>query len=251
MLSLIYCLPLMVFLLLQVGERCWPAPQSAEPYKTVDWLLNILGLFIQGVLIPFTGIMLAMWVFPSLPILQKGSIPLSWWGSFLLNFIVIDFLYYWQHRLFHGQPQLWKMHECHHRSPRVDIWATSRNNLFVNFIFVYLLVNPVLGYLCANAEGFFAGAMVTASLDILRHSKVDFSKIQENPIVKILATMFVMPWMHHSHHNVLLKPHNFGANLIIWDKLFKTYSVSTGIEVQWQPVDTLSYRKQFYYPIIR
>lgn len=251
MLPLIYCLPLTVFLLLQVGELCWPGHQSAKPYKAADWALNILGLFIQGVLIPIAGILLAKWIFPSIPFLVKGTIPLSWWGSFLLNFVVIDFLYYWQHRLFHRQPTLWKMHECHHRSPRVDIWATSRNNLFVNFLFVYLLVNPMLGYLCVNPEGFFAGAMLTASLDILRHSKMDFSKIRESRLVKMLSAIFVMPWMHHSHHNVLLTPHNFGANLIIWDKLFKTYQVSHSMDVQWQPIEPLSYRQQFYYPIIR
>lgn len=245
-----YSLPATIFVLLQLGELSLPCSQQRS-YQPLDWLLNITGLFIQGVLIPLAGIVLAYNVFPTLPFLQQGVIPFHFWGAFFLNFVVIDFLYYWQHRWFHRNDALWKLHICHHSSPRVDIWATSRNNLWVNFLFVYLLLNPLLGFLCQSPDGFFAGAMVTASLDILRHSNIDFQKLPGKRFYEKLGMIFVMPWMHHSHHNMLKTAHNFGANLIIWDKIFNTFDGDTEHAFAYQPKKHSSYRQQFYYPFIR
>jgi sterol desaturase/sphingolipid hydroxylase (fatty acid hydroxylase superfamily) len=245
-----YCLPAITFVILQLGELRLPFLQQ-QSYQPLDWLLNITGLFIQGVVIPLAGILLAYFLFPMFPFLKQGAIPLNFWGAFALNFVVIDFAYYWQHRWFHGNSTLWKLHVCHHSSPRVDIWATSRNNLWVNFLFVYLLLNPLLGFLCQNHEGFFAGAMVTASLDIIRHSNIDFQKLPGQSYFKKWGSIFVMPWMHHSHHNMLKIPHNFGANLIIWDKLFNTFNDELAPLFEYQPEKPSSYRQQFYYPFIR
>ncbi|PCH96155.1 MAG: hypothetical protein COB83_06690, partial [Gammaproteobacteria bacterium] len=130
-----------------------------------------------------------------------------------LNFILIDFLYYWQHRSFHAVSMLWNLHLCHHSAPRVDIWSTSRNNLCVNFLFVYLLLNPLLGYCCDNQNGFFAAAMITASLDIWRHTQIKLPNAAKN-ISKLIGIFFVTPAMHRSHHNMAVTSHNFGANLI-------------------------------------
>ncbi|MCS5710312.1 sterol desaturase family protein [Candidatus Berkiella aquae] len=246
-----YGLPALSFFLLYLGELWLPCYQQPKIYQPSDWLLNIIGLFIQGVLIPLLGIVFAYTLFPQLDFLKPGALKLSWFGAFLFNIIVIDFLYYWQHRLFHRFSFLWKLHECHHSSPRVDIWATSRNNLWVNFLFVYLLINPVIGYLCQNPEGFFAGSMLTASLDIFRHSKIDFKRLPKQKWIQAMAKIIVMPWMHHSHHNMLKKAHNFGANLIIWDKIFKTFEESGQQNIQYQLLNSSSYRYQFYYPFTR
>lgn len=246
-----YSLPAITFVLLQIGERVLPCLHQCDTYQRLDWLLNLAGLFIQGVLIPLAGILLSYAIFPMLPFLKQGILPLNFWGAFCLNFIVIDFIYYWQHRGFHRNEYFWKLHICHHSSPRVDIWATSRNNLWINFLFVYLLLNPLLGFLCQSHDGFFAGAMVTASLDILRHSNIDFQKLRVKRLIQYLGVIFVMPWMHRSHHNMLKPSHNFGANLIIWDKLFNTFDGETCVEFAYQPKTPNSYQNQFYYPFIR
>ncbi len=246
-----YCLPGVVFILLLLGEKLLPSHQQSGSYHRLDWVLNLIGLFVQGIVIPLLGILLAYTILPSISLLKKGALPVNWWGAFLINFIFIDFLYYWQHRLFHRIPFLWRLHESHHSSPRVDIWATSRNNLWVNFLFVYIIINPIMGYLCQNSDGFFAGAMVTASLDIFRHSNMNFNQSPSKGLLNKLATVFVMPWMHHNHHNMLKKPNNFGANLIIWDKLFNTFDKNCSQNIQYQPSALNSFAQQFYYPFVR
>jgi sterol desaturase/sphingolipid hydroxylase (fatty acid hydroxylase superfamily) len=160
----------------------------------------------------------------------------------VLNFVGVDFLYYWQHRLFH-QPSLWPSHRCHHASPWLDVWATARNSLVTNFLFVYLLVNPALAYISGSVEGFFVGAMATASFDLLRHSRVDV----EWP--RWLSRVLVTPRLHHRHHDARAAPANFGANLIIWDRLFGTAQLDDGWPSIYAAPDAPSPLAQLFHPI--
>ena len=179
----------------------------------------------QGVLVPLAGYLIATRVLAEQLPQLAGCLPLGWFGAFALNFIGVDFLYYWQHRLFHRVPALWAMHQCHHASPTLSIWATSRNTLAVNFLFVYLLVNPLLGFLCDNPDGFFAAAGLTAALDLWRHSRVE--------AMPGLARVLVTPWQHHWHHSVDGQRTNYGANLMVWDRWFGTACEARGFPLRY------------------
>jgi len=242
-------IPGIFFLLLFLGELSLPNVSLRYSYHRWDWLLNIIGFFMQGLAVPLCGYLIATQLLPLCLPSMKGLLPLSWWGAFLLNFIGIDFMYYWQHRLFHNIPWLWNWHRCHHASPRVDVWATARNSIFINFFFVYLLVNPIVGFLCKNPSGFFVGATLTASLDLLRHSQINWETIPLlRKIIRWMGLIFVVPPQHHRHHYALLKAANFGANLIVWDKLFKTYCMRKEPLLTYQDPDAISPLAQLLYP---
>ncbi len=188
-------LPMLTFPVLVIAEhRSASSLGTTSQYSHGDWVLNLSGFFMQGLVIPAAGLALATYLFPSLLPGLHHSLQIGFIGAFLLNFIVVDFLYYLQHRAFHQIPCLWKLHAPHHYSPVVNVWATSRNALVTHFFFVYMLVSPVLGYLCDVTEGFFAGAMLTAALDLFRHARV-------NVRCPGLDGIFVMPGEHHRHHN--------------------------------------------------
>lgn len=211
-------LPLLSFVVLLMLEKRIPAQTTDQRFSPGDWLMNLAGFGMQGLVIPFAGYWLATSVFPEwLPNLH-GILHLGFGGAFLLNFIGIDFLYYWQHRAFHQIPALWKLHAPHHHAPMVNVWVTSRNALLTNFLFVYMLVNPVLGYLCDSSEGFFAGAMVTAAMDLFRHGNIRVH-------LPALNGLFVLPRDHHRHHDAEKPFANYSANFILWDRLFGTADV--------------------------
>lgn len=206
-------LPLIAFVLLAWLDWRRRDPLAAR-YTRSDRLLNLAGLGVQGLLVPLAGFLIATQLLATqLPGLA-GVLPLGWFGAFLLNFVFVDFLYYWQHRLFHRVPFLWALHRCHHASPTVDVWATSRNALAINFLFVYLLLNPLLGFLCDAPDGFFVGAGLTAALDLWRHSRV--------PAFAGLGRLLVTPWHHHLHHSPDGAGANYGANFMLWDRCFGT-----------------------------
>lgn len=214
-------LPVVTFALLATGEWVVRQPMPALRYSRVDWLLNLTGLFLQGVVVPLAAYAISMTLLPLVLPAARGTLALGWWGGFLLNFAFVDLLYYWQHRWFHRDGLPWSLHLCHHASPGVDVWATSRNSLLTNFLFVYLLVNPVLGYLCDVPDGFFFGAAVTASLDLWRHSRVPLIP-GSGILARAAGWLLVMPAAHHLHHSPDGARFNFGANLMLWDRLFGT-----------------------------
>lgn len=234
-------LPLLAFVLLVALER--HAPKHGDPPKRADHLLNLAGLAVQGVLIPAAGYFIAHQVLTPLWPDLAGRLRIGWWGAFALNIVVVDLLYYAQHRLFHAVGPLWQLHKCHHASPRVNVWATSRNTLMTNFLFVYLLINPMLGFMCDTPEGFFVGAALTASLDLWRHSN-----LPERYSPAWLGLLLVTPLHHHLHHGTAGHCVNYGANFIVWDRIFGTAREPQGYPDRYGVSDAPSPWRQFLFP---
>jgi len=221
--------PCATFLLLLIGEivlgrnRSRAAALKMPRHQLWDWIIHLCGFLCQGAIIPWLGYLTATRILPSWLPDGAGILPFGWWGAFLLNFVFIDFLYYWQHRWFHHFAPLWRLHRCHHTARRVDIWVTSRNTLVMHFLFVYFLINPLLGYLVSRPDAFFVGAMLTASLDLFRHTDFDFSKLPASGrSADWLGKVFILPSAHRRHHHAHDSEGNYGANLILWDRLFGT-----------------------------
>lgn len=236
-------LPLCVFVALVALERAFAARHSSASYARSDRLLNLAGIAVQGALIPAAGYLIAMHVLGARWPQASGTLAIGWWGAFVLNFVVVDFLYYWQHRVFHRVPALWALHQCHHASPTLSVWATARNSLAINVLFVYLLVNPVLGFLCDRPDGFFAAAAVTASLDLWRHSR-----LPQSWSPPWLARALVTPAHHHHHHSPDRHDANFGANLIWWDRLFGTAHEPAGYPAAYGTRNAPGPWRQFLFP---
>lgn len=234
-------LPFFSFLVLFVLEKKIPASKINKRFTASDWLMNLSGFGMQGLIIPLVGYYLSAYYFPTLLPGFQGVLPLGFAGAFLLNFIGVDFLYYWQHRAFHEISSLWKLHAPHHHSPVVNIWATSRNALVTHFLFVYMLVNPILGYLCDSPEGFFAGAMLTAALDLFRHANLRFR-------FPFLKGVMMLPKDHHRHHDAQRAFANYGANFMIWDRLFGTAEMEDDYPLNFTVPSPPSFTTQLLFP---
>ena len=242
--SAVWWLPLSAFLILAALEFAGRPARRAHgtPAARADHALNLAGLLVQGAAIPAAGYAIATTLAHFYPA-HAAVLQVGWWGAFLLNFVVIDFLYYWQHRLFHRVPALWALHQCHHAATRVTIWTAARNCLWINFLFVYLLVSPVLAFLCDSPEGFFAAAALTAALDLWRHSR-----LPERYAPTALSTVLITPPQHHLHHSPEGQHRNFGANLSLWDRLFGTYAPAQRYPAQYGTPSPPSAWRQFLYP---
>ena len=242
-------IPTLTFVALLAGEWLAPRHTTAAKHGGWDWMIHLSGFFVQGVIIPMCAYVMATQLLPRLFPDGAGILPLGWWGAFLLNFVFVDFLYYWQHRALHRIPWLWKLHLCHHTAERVDVWVTSRNTIFFHFFFVYFLVNPILGYLVTEPGGFFAGAMLTASLDIFRHANIDGTKIPGVCRITSWADeFFVLPSAHHRHHGAEDYEGNYGANLIIWDRMFGTNLSESGYPTRYGVREAPALPVQWLFP---
>ncbi|MBF2065181.1 MAG: sterol desaturase family protein [Calothrix sp. C42_A2020_038] len=187
-----------------------------------DWLIDSIGLCFQGIVIPILQVTLVFHLYhyfiPSL----KSTLFLHPFIAFCLSFIVIDYLYYWNHRLFHTS-WLWSVHRVHHTVTTMDVVGTSRNTLWTSFLIIYLWVHSLFIYLLQDPSWYIFGSSLTSALDLWRHSI--FSPQPKTLIYHLLSAWLILPQDHAWHHasNYSGSGGNYGANFKIWDKIHGTY----------------------------
>jgi sterol desaturase/sphingolipid hydroxylase (fatty acid hydroxylase superfamily) len=202
---------------------------TASSRSFPDWLVDAVGLTMQGFVIPLLQILLIRdvldWAFPA----WKGSLAISPLFAFALNFLGVDYLYYWNHRLLHHEA-LWPLHSVHHSAEQVDVFTTGRNTFWTPFFIVYLWINGILSFLLKDPAFFLLGASCTAALDLWRHSS--FFPSVGHPFHRAFGALFITPHEHHLHHarpdeSLGEKAHaNFSANWSVWDRIHGTYRFS-------------------------
>ncbi|MDZ8092712.1 MAG: sterol desaturase family protein [Nostoc sp. DedQUE05] len=185
-----------------------------------DWLLDGTGLMIQGILIPLLQATFVYWLYQNLLLTQQGDLKLSLIPTFLISFVVVDYLYYWNHRLLHTK-YFWKIHQVHHTVTQMDVLGTSRNTLWTSLLIIYLWIHTLFLYLLADPTGYVLGVSLTSALDLWRHSRLIIP--ENNRFYQFLSSWLILPQDHAWHHCREIHNYNYGANLKIWDKLHGTY----------------------------
>lgn len=205
-----------------------------SPYKTkslTDWILDGLGLLVQGVLIPLLQMTMTYHLWALLLPTASGAVYLGVIPAFLLSFAGVDYLYYWNHRWLHSR-RAWAIHRVHHTITQMDVLGTSRNTLWSSVFIVYLWVHALMIYLLADPTGYVLGISLTSALDLWRHSQ--FGPRPGSILHRALSPWLILPQDHAFHHQGLYEErsdrpcqsYNFGANLNLWDRLHHTYRPS-------------------------
>ena len=138
------------------------------------------------------------------------------WVQAIELIVVLDFLGYWLHRLFHGQ-WWWRFHEVHHSSEDLD-WLSAVRVHPVNDL-VNRAVPLVIVVLLGFSPMVLAGALpVIAIYAILLHANVtwDFG-----PLKWVLASPAFHRWHHTSAGEG--RDRNFAGLFPIWDIVFGTW----------------------------
>lgn len=177
-----------------------------------EWTMDLSGLFVQSVVVPAAAMLIAGFLRGKLQAFA-GVLHISGASSFMLNFVAVDYLYYWNHRLLHGS--LWRWHAAHHSPRSMDVLITSRNTLWTPILIVYVWTNAVFIYLLSDPRPYLFAVAVSSLLDVWRHSGLPSPK-------GLLGRVLITPGDHAWHHSSLRHDKNFGANLKAWDRLHDT-----------------------------
>jgi sterol desaturase/sphingolipid hydroxylase (fatty acid hydroxylase superfamily) len=137
-----------------------------------------------------------------------------------LSIVVLDFAIYWQHRLFHLVPVLWRLHRLHHADLDVDVTTGARFHPFEILLSlgIKFLVIAALG---APAVSVLVFEVLLNATSMFNHSNVRIPAALE----RVLRCFVITPDLHRVHHSILRHEtdSNFGFNLPWWDWLFRTY----------------------------
>ena len=211
-----------VLVVMMIWEACLPNRVSPVA-KSKRWLSNFFLVFcgaLVGRLFVPAGLAVAAIFAAQQQFGLLNLIDLPQWAAVGLAVVLLDCLIYWQHRLFHKIPILWRLHRVHHADPHLD--ASTGLRFHPIEIALSLLVKT-LGILLLGApiEAVLLFEIILNASSIFNHSNIKLPSWLEWPLRKLIVTQA----MHRIHHSQVVKEtnSNFSFNLSVWDRLFGSY----------------------------
>lgn len=207
---------------LALWELAAPRRRQEVP-RVLRWSNNLAVVAIDTLLVRL--------IFPLTAVAWAGFIGAQGWGllstlelpawlAVIIAFVLLDLVIYAQHVAFHAVPWLWRLHRMHHADLEFDVTTGLRFHpgeillsMAIKFLAIAILGAPVLAVLlfevALNATSMFSHSNVRLPLGIDRW----------------LRRIIVTPDMHRVHHSVAREEtdSNYGFNLSLWDRLFRTY----------------------------
>lgn len=147
--------------------------------------------------------------------------------SISLSIILLDFFIYVQHVISHRFSWLWKYHKVHHTDHDLDVTSAYRfhpGEILISFMFKGSLI-LVFGI---DPVSVLLFEIILNSFAMFNHANLYLP----HRIEKVLRLLIVTPQMHYNHHSEELtqRSHNYGFNLSIWDRVFRSYDGSVPCE---------------------
>ena len=147
-------------------------------------------------------------------------VDLPFWFEVLAAVLLLDLAIYLQHRLMHQVPVLWRLHRVHHADLDFDLTTGSRFHtieiivsMLIKWLVIILLGPALIAVLVFE--------VLLNGMAIFNHANVSLPRA----IDRVVRYLLVTPDMHRVHHSTLVREtnSNYGFNLSIWDRIFKTY----------------------------
>jgi sterol desaturase/sphingolipid hydroxylase (fatty acid hydroxylase superfamily) len=172
-------------------------------------LSQVVGTFSA---IATLAIYAAVWT-PSSMFSWSFSEPLTW----IIAFVLFDFFFYWEHRFNHEINLLWAGHVVHHSSEYFNLSTALRQSF----------MSAALGWIFYLPMAFMGIPLVVyaivGTINLLYQYWVHTEMIGR---LGFLDRVLVTPSNHRVHHgqNDYCINKNYGAFLLIWDRMFGTYA---------------------------
>ncbi len=205
------------FLLFFAIEAIYFRYRNQHKYRINDTISNlscgtvtlIFELFTKGFLFVIFDTVVA-----NFSIMQWSLQDASTWIVF---FFVYDFFYYWGHRLSHTINLWWGGHLPHHQSEEYNLTVALRQGAFQDTLnFPVFIPMAIMG---CPIEVFASTILLNKFFQFWIHSRA----IGRVPLIE---GIFNTPSAHRVHHSVnpIYVDKNHGGFLMIWDKVFGTWS---------------------------
>ena len=250
-----------VFVLMAVLEALLPAREAVLSRKT-RWLGNlsmvVMGALVSRILLPVTLVGVSLWaqqkgigvfnvLLDAVPadasssnqLLNSGE-PLNNSSTYLvhiaivtLSVLLLDMLIYWQHRLFHTVPMLWRFHKMHHADSHVDTTTGLRfhpveiaMSLGIKAAAVVMLGVPAIAIVIFE--------VALNGFALFNHANVRLPQKWDDRIGLVLITQR----LHRIHHSQAKNESNsnYGFSVSWWDRLFNSFTPRAAFSDETLPI---------------
>ena len=218
---------LSVFLLMALIELLWPKRKLLVSKKR-RWLTNF-GISVAAtallrvmamLAVPVAAIFAAFYAEQhEIGLLNQVAWPL--WMKVVVSLLVLDFAIWTQHLASHKIPIFWRLHQVHHADRDIDVTTAVRFHP-VEIALSMLWKIVVVVTLGAPPLAVFLFEVILNACAMFNHANIALPAWLD----RALRFLIVTPDMHRVHHSVRFREHdsNYGFNLSIWDRLFRTYT---------------------------
>ncbi|MGW7352681.1 sterol desaturase family protein [Streptomyces sp. NPDC054784] len=192
--------------------------EDAAGYETRDSTTSVtmgLGSLVFDVIwkIPIVAIYAAVYELTPL------EIPVTWW-TLALMLLAQDFCYYWSHRGHHVIRILWACHVVHHSSRKFNLTTALRQPWTSLSVWPFYLPLIVLGV-------HPAALAFLSSVNLVYQFWIHTERIGK--LHPAFEYVFNTPSHHRVHHASQggYLDRNFGGILIVWDRMFGSFTPET------------------------
>ena len=250
-----------VFVLMAVLEALLPA-RKAVLNRKARWVGNlsmvVMGALVSRILLPATLVGVSLWaqqkgigVFNVLldamqadasssnQLLNSGE-PLNTSSTYFVHIAIVavsvlllDMLIYWQHRLFHTVPMLWRFHKMHHADSHVDTTTGLRfhpveiaMSLGIKAAAVVILGVPAVAIVIFE--------VALNGFAIFNHANIRLPQKWDDRIGLVLITQR----LHRIHHSQAKSESNsnYGFSVSWWDRLFNSFTPRAAFSDETLPI---------------
>ena len=250
-----------VFVLMAVLEALLPAREAVLSRKT-RWLGNlsmvVMGALVSRILLPATLVGVSLWaqqkgigvfnvLLDAVPVdasssnqLLNSGEPLNNSSTYLvhiaivtLSVLLLDMLIYWQHRLFHTVPMLWRFHKMHHADSHVDTTTGLRfhpveiaMSLGIKAAAVVMLGVPAIAIVIFE--------VALNGFALFNHANIRLPQKWDDRIGLVLITQR----LHRIHHSQAKNESNsnYGFSVSWWDRLFNSFTPRAAFSDETLPI---------------
>ena len=211
-----------IFMAVAVLEAAFPRRERSLT-RLKRWFENLglvaLSTITLRLVMPVGAVAASVWV------VQRGwglfsLLELPFWLEAALCVVLLDFIIYLQHVMFHAVPVLWRLHMVHHADLDFDLTTGIR------FHPVEIIISMVIKLASIAVLG--AHPLSVVVFEVLLNGTAMFNHgnlYLPLALDRYLRLILVTPDMHRVHHSVFPNETNtnFGFCLPWWDRLMGTY----------------------------
>lgn len=152
------------------------------------------------------------------PVTIQAETTLGLLSMAFLAMLMVEFIYYWLHRIQHRYMFFWRMHATHHHITKMSAARADRTHPLE---FMALSIGPAITLAFFQVSGDVISVFIT-----LRLTTVYFNHCNLPLRSGLFGLLFTTAEWHALHHSLERdeSDQNFGCALIIWDRVFGTFN---------------------------